>query len=984
MKRLVLAGDLARFLGTFFVLFALGALVQVAVAVIEQRFAAHRVDQVNANAITVAGNTLRANIDTTKGDAKLLAAIPAVRQFLSAPTPASREVTERLFATLAATRGDYAQVRLIDNRGMEVLRINRTANGVRVVPVPELQDKSSRPYVTATAKLGSGVFYVSPLDLNIEHGAVEKPYESTLRVGMPVFADDGTRVGMIVINLDGNQLLARFADDARLAQGSMWLVDRDGNWLIGPDPSREWRFMMPDAAQASVGSDLPAIWTVMQSAPRGQRHGSFGNVAFDTIDLNRGAGAGAPQLRIITLTKTPSVTDILLSRSYVLFLLLSIAPLLILAGLLTRLRIGYRVIHDEMQANARLMEDIFRHSSMAMKVKDANGRIVRINETAAKLMGRPASELIGKSIDKVASAESAALVHEHDHEVIAGRSVTAYEEQLEYLGGSYTLLTRRFPVTDASGEVAGIGVISMDITQRIHMEQVLRMAKLEAEAANRAKSLFLANMSHELRTPLNSIIGLSELTLEQAYDREDNETAEVMQRVVNAGRHLLSLINDVLDISRIESGRIELHAEVARVDTLVESVINSMQPLASANTNKLLLEVAPDVGLACVDVMRLRQVMLNLIGNAIKFTRNGEVKVALSSLDDHLQITVSDTGIGMTPEQLQRVFEPFEQADRSIARRFGGSGLGLSISRQLVALMGGRIEATSDIHCGSVFTVSLPVGDIDGFEPPAPQPGADANFARRRRPVVLVVDDDADACELVRNALKRNGINVVSAASGREALALTRSLRPAVMVLDIMLGDMSGWDVLAALRADPDHAELPVILCTVTDPEQRTGVLGVIEHLVKPFDRDHLSRLVQRFVGSAKRGRLLVVDDDDFYRDKVAGTLREEGYHVETAANGQRALGLMREHVPDLVLLDLVMPGLDGLAVIEAMRAEEMLALVPIMLVTAADVTPEMNRSLYERAVLLVRKGDGSLVDVVRHVHHLLDQLHLPAIEETT
>ena len=984
MKRLVLAGDLARFLGTFFVLFALGALVQVAVAVIEQRFAAHRVDQVNANAITAASNTLRADVDTTKGDVGLLSAIPLVRQFLSAPTPASRGVAEHLFATLVATRGDYSQARLIDSHGMEVLRVNRTAQGVHIVPVAKLQDKSLRPYVTATAHLASGVFYVSPLDLNIEHGVVVKPYDRTLRIGAPVFADDGTRVGMIMINLDGNRLLAQFMDDARLAQGSMWLVDRDGNWLIGPDPNREWRFMTPNAAQASVGSDAPAIWNAIASSPRGQRHGSFGIVAFDTIELNRDAGPGAPQLRIITLTKTPTVADILLSRSYVLFLLLLIVPLLILAGLFTRLRIGNRVIHEEMRANARLLDDIFRHSSVLMKVKDADGRIVRINDTAAKLMGRPTEELIGKNIDKIASAESAALIREHDNEVIAGRNVTAYEEHVHYLGGSCTLLTRRFPVTDARGKVAGIGVISMDITQRIHMEQVLRMSKLEAESANRAKSLFLANMSHELRTPLNSIIGLSELTLEQAYDREDNETSEVMQRVVNAGRHLLSLINDVLDISRIESGRIELHAEVARVDTLMESVINSMQPLASANANKLLLQVAPDVGLACVDVTRLRQIMLNLIGNAIKFTRNGEVKVVLTRSDDTLHITVSDTGIGMTPDQLQRVFEPFEQADRSIARRFGGSGLGLTISRQLLGLMGGRIEATSDIHCGSVFAVSLPAGDIDNVEPHPPQAAADSVFARRRRPIVLVVDDDTDACELVRNALKRNGINVVSAASGAEALTLTRSIRPAVMVLDIMLGDMSGWDVLAALRADPEHAELPVILCTVTDPEQRIGVLGVIEHLTKPFDRDHLSRLVQRFIGGAKHGRLLVVDDDDFYRDKVATTLREEGYHVDTASNGQRALSSMREHVPDLVLLDLVMPGMDGLAVIEAMRADEALALVPIMLVTAADITPEMNRSLYERAVLLVRKGDGNLVDIVRHVHQLLDQLHAPIGEEST
>jgi len=633
---------------------------------------------------------------------------------------------------------------------------------------------------------------------------------------------------------------------------------------------------------------------------------------------------------------------------------------------------------EEMHANAHLLDDFFQHSNVAMKVKDKDGHILRINHAAAALMGRPANELLGKKVETVATPETAQLIGSHDREVIEGNGVTAYEEQVNYLGGSFTLLTRRFPVTDERNAIAGIGVISMDITQRMHTEQELRIAKLEAEAANRAKSLFLANMSHELRTPLNSIIGLSELTFEQAEEHEDRETAEIMQRVVNAGRHLLSLINDILDISRIESGRIELHTEVVHVQTLLETIINSMHPLAKANGNKLLLEIAPNVDSVCVDVTRLRQVILNLIGNAIKFTRNGEVKVKVSSQHEQLQIVVADTGIGMTPEQLQRIFEPFEQADRSIARRFGGSGLGLSISRQLLGLMEGHISVSSDIQSGSVFTVTLPIGDVSSAESHPSLAALALQPAPGRNPVVLVVDDDEDACELVRNALERDGINVVSASSGEQALALTRSLRPAVMVLDILLGDMTGWDVLAAIRADPDHAELPVILCTVTDPDQRTGVLGVVEHLTKPFDREHLSHLVQRFVGNATSSSLLVVDDDDFYRDSIASMLRQAGHQVDTAHNGEHALSIMRSHPPDLLLLDMVMPGMDGLAVIEAMRTDPVLAPVPIMLVTAADISPEISRNLYERAVLLVRKEAPDHSDVVYHVHRLLDKLQIP------
>ncbi|WP_284319043.1 response regulator [Dyella acidisoli] len=684
-----------------------------------------------------------------------------------------------------------------------------------------------------------------------------------------------------------------------------------------------------------------------------------------------------PLLAKSSTAGTSAKVDTLLSNGYLIGAL--VVLLLILATWLVYMQWRFHVMRTKMLGSVRLLDDIFQHSNVAMKVKDRDGHILRINDAAAKLMGRPANDLVGNTIDVVATPETIALIRQHDHEVIERRHVTAREEQVDYLGGSHRLLTTRFPITDAHDAVAGVGVISMDITDRVQMEQALRLTKAEAEAANQAKSLFLANMSHELRTPLNSIIGLSELTFEQAEEREDNETAEIMQRVVNAGRHLLSLINDILDISRVESGRIELHAEVVHVQTLVESVINSMQTLARANGNKLLLEVAPGVGMACVDSTRLRQVVLNLIGNAIKFTRNGEVKVALSNRGDQLHIAVSDTGIGMTTEQMERIFEPFEQADRSISRRFGGSGLGLTISRQLLGLMRGRIDVTSDIQSGSVFTVTVPVGDVDNPEVRPLTKGAPP--AHGRNPVVLIVDDDPDACDLVRNALQRNGINVVAASSGQEALALTRSLRPAVMVLDILLGDMTGWDVLAAIRADPEHAELPVILCTVTDPDQRTGVLGVVEHLTKPFDRDHLSRLVQRFVGSPKSSSLLVVDDDDFYRDSIANVLRQAGHKVDTAPNGEHALNIMRNSPPDLLLLDMIMPGMDGLAVIEAMRIDPTLAPVPIMLVTAADITPEVSRNLYERAVLLVRKGEADLADVVREVHRLLDRLQIPTNE---
>ncbi len=964
------------FAAALLVLVAIALLVNLVIAATEQRALRRELQAGNQSVVGLIARTLGDDLARIRGDALTLAQTLLAEQALEDAGPQARSRAARLLHAMAVTRGDYAQLRFIDAGGREVVRVDSDGGLVETVPPERLQDKSRRPYVQDIGRLQAGQIYVSRLDLNIEHGQVVEPHEPTLRIGTPVFSDDGRRLGMVVINADGRHLLERFALDARRGHGGIWLVDADGNWLRGPDPGRDWRFALPGSRHAGLDTDFPAVWTIVRGQPRGQARGAFGLLTFDQLAPAAADDAqadSAASLRIVALAADPGLLTILFDRAHLIGYMLTLPALLLLAAWLTHLRMRLSGVEAEVAANSRLLKDIFDHSRLSMKVKDLQGRVVRANDAAGALLGRSPEQLVGTTIDTVATAATAATIRQHDREVIDSGEVTTYEEQVEYLGGTYTLLTTRFPVTDEHGGVVGVGAMSLDITPRIRMEQWLRVAKDQAEAANVAKAAFLANMSHELRTPLNSIIGLGELLLEQAQeDDADPLAVESLHRVVGAGRHLLELINDILDISRIDAGRVELTPEPVLVSSLAESVLSTLQPLATANGNTLAMEAADDPGVVAIDAVRMRQVLINLLGNAIKFTRDGAITLRLARDLDTLRIAVTDTGIGMTPAQMERIFSPFEQADQSIARRFGGSGLGLAICRQLVELMGGWIGVESEPGRGSTFTVSIPAGS---FEAPSREPVQVPAPAPSRHRSVLVVDDDEDARRLLVAALERHGLPVVTAASGVEALQRVRSERPAVMLLDIVLGDMSGWDVLAALRADPQYADLPVILCTVTDPDHRTASLGVVEHLTKPIDRDQLINLVGRFVPPELPAGVLVVDDDDDYREQLAMVLRRAGCRVRMAANGEQALAHMEQELPDLVLLDLVMPVMDGLAVIGAMQQRPALAAVQVVLITAADVPARTLQELNERAVTLVRKAEVGLDHIARRARDLLERV---------
>ncbi|HVI68567.1 MAG TPA: ATP-binding protein, partial [Bradyrhizobium sp.] len=402
----------------------------------------------------------------------------------------------------------------------------------------------------------------------------------------------------------------------------------------------------------------------------------------------------------------------------------------------------------------------------------------------------------------------------------------------------------------------GCIIIYTDITERKRYEEALTAARDQAEAMSLTKSAFLASMSHELRTPLNAIIGLTEMMVTNAARFGTEKALEPLRRVHRAGTHLLGLINQVLDLSKIEAGKLELSPETVNLAPLLEDVIGTARQLAEQNKNRLVVESPDNLGSLTVDPMRLRQILLNLLSNACKFTQQGEVKLRVKKVVDGrnlIEIAVADTGIGMTPEQQAKLFEEFTQADSSTARQYGGTGLGLAITRKLARMMGGDVTVASEPGKGSVFTVRLP-GSAEA------QARSSTGSDGRRSPTagcVLVIDDDATARELIADHLKAEGFSAVTAAGGMEGLKLAKELRPTAITLDVIMPDLDGWSVLTALRQDPELAEIPVIMITIVDEHRRGIALGAAGYLTKPIDREQLHRLVSRFRAPVPPTRVL-------------------------------------------------------------------------------------------------------------------------------
>ncbi len=479
----------------------------------------------------------------------------------------------------------------------------------------------------------------------------------------------------------------------------------------------------------------------------------------------------------------------------------------------------------------------------------------------------------------------------------------------------------------------------------------LMIAMEQAQGASKAKSAFLANMSHELRTPLNAILLYSELSAEDARDRGDMGMVTDLGKIQGAGRHLLAMIDDVLDLARLEAGRMTLNPEPTDLHALMVDLAEQLKPVVAKRNNRFELNLDPLLGTHAVDAGKVRQIVINLVSNAAKFTEGGEVSLAVTAPQGRLRIVVKDTGIGLDAGRAQRLFQAFAQGDESTAKKHGGAGLGLALAQRLVEFIGGELGVESEPGRGATFTVELPLGESAAIQPRTQQ------FIPRKGKA-LVIDDDPLMRDMLVRALTREGLWVGSAASGEEGLALARALSPDIITLDLLMEGMDGYEVLGHLKHDPVTAEIPVVLISMTDDRARGFALGAAEFLQKPVSQEDLSALLERFRRGAPPHEVLVVEDDEPTRTGIVEIIRRSGWTPLEAGDGMKALELLKDHAPSLVLLDLMLPGLDGFGLVAEFQKNPLWRDIPVVVLSSKDPSPEERAQLAVPQVhRVLRKG---------------------------
>ncbi|WP_223423800.1 ATP-binding response regulator [Tateyamaria pelophila] len=575
---------------------------------------------------------------------------------------------------------------------------------------------------------------------------------------------------------------------------------------------------------------------------------------------------------------------------------------------------------------------------------------LQIERGSVDLAGNPPDEWI------------ADRVHQHQNPSGKGQEV--------FMGGAWIQVSKR--KTPDGGTVS----VYSDITDLKQKQTQLEEANSQAIAASSAKSQFLASMSHELRTPLNAIIGYSEMLSEDAAELGFDTAIEDLEKIMASGRHLLSLINDVLDLSKIEAGKMEIYTETFDLHPLLDEVAATVAPLITKNGNELVLNVDMPTGTIETDKTKLRQNLFNLLSNAAKFTKNGRIALNVTETVRHqetfFKFAVVDDGIGMTADQSQKLFQAFVQADQSTTRNFGGTGLGLAIAQQFTRMMGGEISVESADGKGSTFWFEIPAR----FHPvTAPSPGGLHSGDGHAMGRILIVDDEENARSAASAIVRSEGYEVLMAANAESGLHMARTHQPDAIVLDVIMPERDGWSMLKELKADPLLCETPVILATIVADRDMGLAFGAVEHLTKPIDPAKLIATLDA-IASGQEKDVLIVDDDAATRNLFRRSLTREGWTVREASDGKRALSLLEHSKPTLMVLDIMMPNVDGFDVLKSIRSNERLADLPVIVVTSKDLSRDELSWLKTHAGEVIRKGDTGRSDLLAALKRQLNQLH--------
>ncbi len=657
-------------------------------------------------------------------------------------------------------------------------------------------------------------------------------------------------------------------------------------------------------------------------------------------------------------------------------------------------------VQEEREHERHLLRTLINNLPDAIYAKDASCRKTIANPADVHNMGlQSEAEVLGKDDFELFPQEVAEKFYADDQVVLqSGIPVLNREEYfVDGEGRKHWLVTSKLPLTDQHGKVAGLIGIGRDITERKQAEEQVRLqlsviaeqnlelekARDAAMEANKTKSAFLASMSHELRTPLNAIIGYSEMIAEEMSDDGETRYHGDLDRIHMAGKNLLELINEVLDLSKIEAGKMELYVEEFQLNSLIDEVVSTVQPLTEKNENSLLVNIAKDIPTVRLDHTKVRQILFNLISNASKFTQEGTITLSAATIPpaDHtgtkIVLKVSDTGIGLTEEQKLKLFKEFSQADSSTTRKYGGTGLGLAITKHFTEMMHGTIEIESAPNQGTTFTVTLPqsIEDTGEKKAPAIAPAEKAPAPLPTNTAVLVVDDDQGVRDLLFRYLSKEGYLVECVASGDEGIKRAKEILPMAIILDVMMPRKDGWAVLQDIKNDPTLKSIPVVMYTMLDEKNFGLAIGASEYLIKPVNKEKILQVLEKYKQRAPSEYILIVDDNPDLRTMASRAIQKAGWEVRTADNGKSALALLEIILPSIIFLDIMMPVMDGFEFLSIFQNREEWKHIPVVVITSKDLMAEERQQLNGIVKKVIQKGDFTPEKLLKQISFLIPQL---------
>jgi len=605
-----------------------------------------------------------------------------------------------------------------------------------------------------------------------------------------------------------------------------------------------------------------------------------------------------------------------------------------------------------------------------------NVKIIDVNNATLQFVGAHDKQELFDNLHKVFREESHDVFIQEIGAIARGETFFRGIGINHTLNGEKRIVSVSWTVTDANSNYEAVHVAINDITTQKQAEKLkisnikLMQQKKEIEKANQLKSEFLSNMSHELRTPLNSVIALSRVLLMQSKEKLNSDELNYLEVIERNGKSLLALINDILDISKIEAGKLEVNPQKVSVKSTIETICENLMPIAESKGIKLKIDVPQNLPLLESDSERLFHILQNLASNAVKFTQKGKVIISAKIEKDEMMIEIVDDGIGIHPNDIPHLFEKFKQIDSSSTRNFEGSGLGLTIVHESLKLIGGKIKVESKLKKGSVFKIILPLKWQFGA---MKETEFKLKKIRPDRKTILIVDDEPYMIQLIADILEAEGYNSLAALSGKEALLLAEKYKPYAITLDIMMPEIDGWEVLQKLKKKPETSSIPVVIVSKMEDQHTGHALGAVGYVSKPVHRVNLMSEIRK-INSAPHS-IMVVDDDEFDRATMREIIESEQIETISADGGLKCLKLLENNKPDILVLDLMMPDLSGFGVIEKLQKNPETMKLPVIIVTAKDLTKEDKNCLNGNVASILSKDENTSVNLAAEIRRILQQL---------